>query len=67
VQERADPFDPEHVRDLVRVQDDRRGPPRERGARELVEPELGRLQVHVPVDEAGQQDLPRDVDPLDPS
>jgi len=66
VQERADAIDPEHVGDLVRVEDDGGGPPRERRPRELVEPELGRLQVHVPVDEAGEQDQARDVDPLAP-
>ncbi len=56
----------EHVGDLVRVSRHRRGAMREHGPDELIDPELGGLQVHVRVDEAGRQrgtgqvgDLPR--------
>ena len=41
----------EHVRDLVRVGDDRRRPERQHEARELVDEQLRRLEVHVRVDE----------------
>ena len=47
----------EDVRDLVRVGDHRRGPQRQHEPRELVDQELRRLEVHVRVDEAGD-DVP---------
>ena len=43
----------EHVRDLVRVDDHRRRPEREHQPGELVEEQLRGLEVHVRVDEAG--------------
>ena len=46
------PSDAEHVRDLVRVGDDGRRPERQHEARELVDEQLHRLEVHVRVDEA---------------
>ena len=59
--------DAEDVRDLVRVGDDSRGAQREHQARELVDHELHRLEVHVRVDESGD-DVParrvEDVPPL---
>ena len=42
----------EHVRDLVRVGDDRGRPERQHEPRELVDEQLRRLEVHVRVDEA---------------
>ena len=54
----------EDVRDLVRVGDDRGRPEREDEARELVDEELHRLEVHVRVDEAGHDEAPRRVDRL---
>ena len=41
----------EHVRDLVRVGDDRRRAERQHEPRELVHQQLRRLEVHVRVDE----------------
>ena len=43
----------EHVRDLVRVGDDGRRAERQHEPRELVDEQLRRLEVHVRVDEAG--------------
>ena len=48
-----DAVDAEHVRDLVRVGDDRGRTEREHEARELVDHELRGLEVHVRVDEPG--------------
>ena len=50
--EPVDAVRPEHVRDLVRVRDHRGRPEREDEARELVDQQLRRLDVHVRVDEA---------------
>jgi hypothetical protein len=55
---------PEHVRDLVGVGRDGGGPPRQHAADELVDPELGGLEVHVRVDEARCERGPADVDGL---
>ena len=54
----------EHVRDLVRVGDDRSRPEREHEPRELVRQQLRRLEVHVRVDEAGHDVAARSVDDL---
>ena len=54
----------EHVRDLVRVGDDRGRPEREHEPRELVDEQLRRLEVHVRVDEAGHDPAPRGVERL---
>jgi hypothetical protein len=43
----------EHVGDLVRIRDDRGRPERQDEPRELVRQQLRRFQVHVRVDEAG--------------
>ncbi len=63
--QRGHPGHAEHVGDLVGVGRDRRRPVREDGAHELVDPELGRLEVHVAVDEARRQRGAPDVDGLD--
>ena len=52
VEEPVDAVGPEHVRELVRVGDDRRRPERQHEAGELVDQELRRLDVDVRVDEA---------------
>ena len=57
VGEPVDPVRAEHVRDLVRVGDDRRRPHRQDEARELVHEELHGLQVHVRVDQPGDDVL----------
>ena len=54
----------EDVRDLVRIGDDGGRPEREHEARELVDEELRRLEVHVRVDEAGDDEAARRVDRL---
>ena len=54
----------EHVRDLVRVGDDRRRAEREHEPRELVDEQLHRLEVHVRVDEARARRSARRVDRL---
>jgi len=54
----------EDVGDLVRVGDDRRGAVREDRPRELVDHELGRLDVHVGVDEPRHEVGALDVDAL---
>ncbi len=56
--------DAEHVRDLVRIGDDRRRSEREHEARELVDEQLDRLEVHVRVDEARDDEATRRVDRL---
>ena len=58
--------DPEHVRDLVWVGDDGRRPQREHEPGELVDHELGALEVHVRIDEAGHDEAPGGVDRLAP-
>src|SRR5207245_3940350 len=65
-QEGAHPVEAEHVGDLVRVEDHGGGAVGQHRPRELVDHELGRLEVHVPVDEAGQKDQAGDVDALAP-
>ena len=57
VQQPVDAVDAEHVRDLVRVGHDRRRPERQDQPRQLVDHQLHRLDVHVGVDEAGD-DVP---------
>ena len=54
----------EHVRDLVRVGHDRRRPERQHEARELVDEQLHRFEVHVGVDEAGHDEAAGGVDHL---
>ncbi len=54
----------EYVRELVRIEDDRRRPERQHEPGELVRKQLGRLEVHVRVDEAGYDEVPRSVDDL---
>ena len=54
----------EHVRDLVRVGDDRGRAERQDEARELVDQELRRLDVKMRVDEPGDQVAPGRVDRL---
>ena len=56
--------DSEDVRDLVRVGDDGRRPERQHQARELVDHELHRLEVHVRVDESGYDVAPGRVERL---
>ena len=56
--------DAEDVRDLVWVGDDRRRPERQHEARELVDHELHRLEVHVRVDESGYDVAPGRVERL---
>ena len=56
----------EHVRDLVRVGDDRRRAERQHEPRELVDEQLRRLEVHVRVDEAGHDPAAGRVDRLAP-
>ena len=52
------------VRQLVRIRRDRRRPVRQHGADELVHPQLGRLQVHMRVDESWRQGSAADVHDL---
>jgi hypothetical protein len=54
----------EHVRDLVRVGGDGRRAVRQHGADELVDPELGRLEVHVGIDERRRERAPGHVHDL---
>ena len=54
----------EHVRDLVRVGDDGGRPERQHEARELGREQLRRLEVHVRVDEAGNDEGPLRVERL---
>ena len=54
----------EHVGDLVRVADDRRGAVGQHDAGELVDHQLAGLDVHVRVDEARHQRPPARVDAL---
>ncbi len=62
VEEPVHAVDAEDVRDLVRVGDDSRGAQREHKARELVDHELHRLEVHVRVDESGDDVAARRVE-----
>ena len=67
VEQPVDAVGAEHVRDLVRVGDDRGRAEREHETRELVDEELHGLEVHVRVDEA-RDDVPAvRVDRLPPS
>ena len=59
-----DTVDAEHVGDLVRVGDDRCRAERQYEAGQLVDEKLHRLDVHVRVDEAGNDVLPGGVDRL---
>ena len=59
VEQPVDAVGAEHVRDLVRVGDDRGRPERQHEPRELVDEELRRLEVHVGVDEAGDDEACR--------
>ena len=59
-----DAVDAEHVRDLVRVGDDGRRAERQHEPRELVDEQLDRLEVHVRVDEAGDDPAARCVEHL---
>ncbi len=52
--ERGHAGDAEDVGDLVRIGGDRRRAQREHGAHEFVDPQLGRLEMHVGVDQAGR-------------
>ena len=61
-----DAVDAEHVRDLVRVGDDRRRPEREDQPGELVDHQLHRLDVHVRIDEPGNDVAASGVDRLAP-
>ena len=54
----------EHVRELVRIAHDRGRPARDDDARELRRQQLGRLDVDVRVDQAGDEMAPGRVDPL---
>ena len=63
--QRNDAGHTEDVRDLVRVGRDRGGAVGQHAAHELVDPELGRLEVHVGVDEPGCERSTADVDDLD--
>ena len=64
VEQPVDAVRPEHVRDLVRVGDDRRRPERQHQPRELVDEQLHRLEVHVRVDEAGHHEAAVGLDDL---
>ena len=64
VEEPVHPVRAEHVRDLVRVGDDRGRSQRQHEPRELVDEELGRFEVDVRVDEAGNDPAARRVDSL---
>ena len=63
--ERGDAGDPEHVGHLVRVGGHSRRPQWQHSADELVDPQLGRLEVHVGVDEAGRHRGAVEVDHVD--
>ncbi len=56
----------EHVRDLMRIGDDRCRPEREHEPCELVDEQLRRLEVHVRVDEAGHHPAAACVERLAP-
>ena len=64
VEQPVDAVGAEHVRDLVRVGDDRGGAVGEHRAGELVDHQLRRLDVHVRVDEAGHEVAAARVDAL---
>ncbi len=63
--QRDDSGNTEYVRDLVRVGSHGGGAVGEHAADELVDPQLGRLQVHVRVDEPGGEGGTADVDGVD--
>ncbi len=64
VEQPVDAVGSEHVGDLVRVRDDRGRAPCEHDARELVDHQLRRLDVHVRVDESGHEEAPARVEPV---
>ena len=64
VEEPVDAVGAEHVCDLVRVDHDRRRPERQHELRELVDEQLGRLQVHVGVDEPRDDEAAQCVERL---
>jgi hypothetical protein len=66
VREPVDAVRAEDVRDLVWIRDDRRRSERQDEPSELVHEELRRFQVHVRVDEPGDDPAIRGVDLLSP-
>ena len=64
VEQPVDAVGPEHVRDLVRVGDDGGRPERQHEPGEFVDEELRRLEVHVRVDEARDDEAPGGVERL---
>ena len=62
-----DTVDAEDVRDLVRVCDNGRRAERQDEPRELVDEQLDRFEVHVRVDEPGDDPAPAGVEGLLPS
>ena len=62
VEQPVDTVGAEHVRDLVRVGDDGRRAERQHEPCELVDEQLRRLEVHVRVDEAGDDPAPARID-----
>ena len=60
--QRQDPRDAEHVRELVRIDGDRGRAVRQHRRDELIDPQLRRLHVHVRVDEPRRQRGPADID-----
>ena len=66
VEQPVDTVAAEDVRDLVRIGDDGRRPHRQHEPRELVHEQLRRLEVHVRVDEAGDDVGAADVERLRP-
>ena len=66
VEQPVDAVAAEDVRDLVRVGDDGRRSHRQHEPRELVDEQLRRLEVHVGVDEAGDDVRAADVERLLP-
>ena len=64
VEQPVDAVGAEHVRELVGIGDDSRRPQREHESRELVREQLRGLEVHVGIDEAGDQEPAGRVDRL---
>ena len=64
VRKPVDTVCPENVGDLVRIRDDRGRPEGEDEARKLVHEQLRRLEVHVGVDEAGNEVAARELEDL---
>ncbi len=65
LRQRSYPLDPEHVGDLMRVGGHRRRSVHEYRADELVDPELGRFEMHMGIDHPGDQGSSADIDRLD--